>query len=159
MIEFVRSFEDHFRGGTVKPASALLLLACLATSRLAAQGQADRQALQGDWTLMSATRDGQTVPAPDGTRHVSGDTTTVTVNGQLFMRARFRLSPATVPRAIDYDVLEGPAAGAHQLGIYQLADSTLTFCIAGPGEPRPTEFASREGDGRTCSVWKRSPPH
>lgn len=151
--------KDQLMEGFVKPASTVFLLAVLPAGRLAAQADADRQALQGDWTMISATRDGQAVPPSAGTRHVSGDTTTVTVNGELFMRARFTLNRATVPGAIDYDVLAGPTAGAHQLGIYRLADSTLTFCIAAPGVLRPTEFNTRMGDGRTCSVWKRSPRH
>lgn len=118
---------------------------------------ADQRALQGDWTMVSATQNGVTYPAIDGTRHVSGDTTTITVNGQLLMRARFTLDPTANPKAIEYEVIEGAAAGAHLHGIYLVADSTLTFCMASPGADRPTEFDSKDGDGRTCSEWKRKP--
>lgn len=143
----------------MKPMYAALLLVLLATHPLVAQGSAtsaDFTALQGDWTMVSATSNGATYNGISGTRHVSGDTTTVTVNDQLLMRAIFVLNPAASPRTIDYQVLEGATAGAHQVGIYQLADSTLRFCVASPGGARPTEFESKAGDGRTCSAWKRA---
>ena len=134
---------------------ALLLAGLVAAGSV--EAQTDLQRLQGDWTMVSATLDGTAYPGASGTRHVSGDTTTVTVNGQLLMRARFILRPATNPKAIDYQILEGATAGSNHLGIYQVGDSTLTFCLASPGAARPTEFASTAGDGRTCSEWKRKP--
>ncbi len=143
----------------VKPTTAGLLLGLLAIHPLVAQGSAgsgDLKALQGDWTMVSATLNGQTFSGVSGTRHVAGDTTTVTVNDQLLMRAIFVLNPSASPKTIDYQILEGATAGSHQAGIYQLSDSTLSFCIASPGGARPTEFASKGGDGRTCSAWKRA---
>ncbi len=143
----------------MKSMTAGLLLGLLATHPLVAQGSAaseDTKAIQGDWTMVSATLNGQTYAGVSGTRHVAGDTTTVTVNDQLLMRAIFLLNPSASPKTIDYQILEGATAGSHQVGIYQLSDSTLSFCIASPGGTRPTEFESKAGDGRTCSAWKRA---
>ena len=45
----------------------------------------------------------------------------------------------------------------HTRGIYSLQGDVLTYCVAGPGGPRPAEFATTKGDGRTLVVLKRSP--
>lgn len=154
----VYSQQSTWRG--IVKLLTLSLLTLFATGPLSAQADgSDQRALQGDWTMVSARLNGQTFTGMAGTRHVSGDTTTVTVNGELLMRATFTLNPAANPRAIDYQILEGPTAGAHQLGIYQISDSTLSFCMGSPGGTRPTEFESNAGDGRTCSVWRRAAAH
>jgi uncharacterized protein (TIGR03067 family) len=45
------------------------------------------------------------------------------------------------------------AGGKTQHGIWVLEGNRLTTCFAAPGQPRPTEFASVPGDGRTLAVW------
>ncbi|HEV8125569.1 MAG TPA: TIGR03067 domain-containing protein [Gemmatimonadales bacterium] len=136
------------------PLSLSLIVAPL---RAQDEASADQGALQGDWTMVSASINGATYPNSTGTRHVAGDTTTVTVNGTVLMSAIFTLNPSTQPKSVDYAVIGGSLEGQHLLGIYRLEDSTLTFCITGPGGVRPTEFATTAGDGRTCSEWKRQP--
>jgi len=116
---------------------------------------ADQRALQGDWTMVSASVNGATYPNTTGTRHVVGDTTTVMVNGELLLRAIFTLDPSASPKSIDYSVIGGALEGAHLVGIYRLDDSTLTFCMTSPGGTRPTAFETETGDGRTCTEWRR----
>jgi hypothetical protein len=43
----------------------------------------------------------------------------------------------------------------HTKAIYLLAGDTLTYCVAAPGQPRPTAFATSPGDGRTHVVLQR----
>jgi uncharacterized protein (TIGR03067 family) len=45
------------------------------------------------------------------------------------------------------------ADGKTQHGIWALEGKLLTTCFGAPGQPRPTEFASIPGDGRTLAVW------
>jgi uncharacterized protein (TIGR03067 family) len=52
-------------------------------------------------------------------------------------------------------VYEGDATPLHTKAIYQVAGDTLTYCIAAPGQPRPTDFATAPGDGRTLVVLAR----
>ena len=135
-----------------------LLLSLITAGPLAAQDSAaaaDLRALQGHWTMVSATMDGVTYREVSGERNVSGDTTIVHVNDQLLMWARFSLDPSTSPKSIDYQILEGAYVGRSLLGIYRVGDSTISFCIAAAGAARPTEFTTTTGDGRTCSEWKR----
>lgn len=140
------------------------LVGC-AVAAVSAARAADRPAveddlagLQGHWSMVSVERDGQAYPGgPGSTRVAEGDETTVTVGGQLFMKAKFTLDPAKTPKAIDYAVTGGPYSGQRQLGIYELHGDTVKFCFAVPGKDRPTEFSTQAGDGRTLSVWKRDP--
>jgi uncharacterized protein (TIGR03067 family) len=114
--------------------------------------------LEGEWSMVSGEIDRQPMPPEflKGARRVArGDETTVTINGQLFIKARFTIDPAKKPRTINYTMTGGPTKGKTQLGIYELDGDTVKFCFAAPGKERPTEFTTAEGSGRTLSVWKR----
>jgi uncharacterized protein (TIGR03067 family) len=118
----------------------------------------DLASLQGAWEMVSGERDGQGFPAgylKNSERVVKGDETTVTVRGQLFMKAKFFLDPSKNPKTIDYDINDGPYAGQKMLGIYELEDDRLKFCLATPGKARPAGFATKPDDGQTMTVWKR----
>src|SRR5271157_878531 len=70
----------------------------------------DQAKLQGVWTMVSGERDGQLFPSEyltNSTRVVNGDETSVTVRGQLFMKAKFSLDPSKNPKTIDYSINGG----------------------------------------------------
>ncbi len=65
--------------------------------------------------------------------------------------------PIDPPRLINLTtVVAGDQSTLRTKAIYSIADDVLTYCIAGPGLPRPTEFAAEKGDGRTLVVLKRT---
>ena len=118
----------------------------------------DLAQLQGEWAMLSGSADGMEIPEAmrqTAKRVCKGEETTVMVGGQLIMKAKFSLDPAKKPKAIDYDVLDGPTKGMKHLGIYEFEGETVKFCFAAPGDERPAEFVSKAGDRRTTSVWKR----
>lgn len=43
----------------------------------------------------------------------------------------------------------------HTKAIYKMEGDRLTYCVAAPGQPRPTEFTTRPGDGNTLVVLRR----
>jgi uncharacterized protein (TIGR03067 family) len=49
----------------------------------------------------------------------------------------------------------GRFAGKSVKGIYKLDGDELTISFAPPGEPRPTEFETKDKPGRLLHVWKR----
>jgi uncharacterized protein (TIGR03067 family) len=118
----------------------------------------DTAGLQGEWSMVSGSADGQ--PMPDEMlkqmkRVCKGDETTVTMGKQIFIKAKVTIDPSKKPKTIDYDMIEGFTKGKKQLGIYELEGDTFKSCFAAPGAERPTDFTSQPGDGRTLSVWKR----
>jgi len=140
----------------------LIGLAALAISFVwAEENQAVKQdlaKLQGEWTMVSGSADGQ--PMPDDMlkqmkRVCKGDETTATMGGQLFIKAKITLDPSKTPKTIDYVMLDGFTKGKTQLGIYEVDGDTFKSCFAAPGAERPTDFVSKPGDRRTLSVWKR----
>src|SRR5262249_33200073 len=80
----------------------------------------------------------------------------VTINGRVFLKAKYTVDPAQRPRAIDYAMTDGPTRGKTQLGIYELDGDRVKFCFAAPGKERPTDFTTKEGSGRTLRTWKRA---
>ena len=118
----------------------------------------DLAQLQGEWTMATGSRDGQSLPdamLKNSKRTCKGDETTVVIGGQLLMKTKFTLDPSKKPKCIDYQITGGANAGKTQLGIYELDGDTVKFCFSTPGKDRPTDFTTQAGDGRTSSVWKR----
>ena len=118
----------------------------------------DMAQLQGEWSMVSGTADGQ--PMPDEMRKqmkrvCKGDEITVTAGGQLFLKAKVSIDPSRKPKTIDYEMTDGFTKGKKQLGIYELDGDTFKSCFGAPGAERPQDFTSQPGDKRTSSVWRR----
>jgi uncharacterized protein (TIGR03067 family) len=119
----------------------------------------DMAQLQGEWSMAAGTADGYPIPAemlPNSKRVCQGDELTATVGGRLVMKSRITIDPSQKPKTIDYEVIDGPTKGKKHLGIYELDGDTLKSCFGAPGAERPTDFASKPGDLRTSTVWKRA---
>ena len=144
------------------PTAFVIVLAAMAMSTARAEDseaiKKDRAHLQGEWSMVSGSADGSAMPEAmrtTATRVCKDDETTVTIGGQLFMKAKFTIEPSRKPKTIDYQMIDGPTKGKKQLGIYEIEGDTVRFCFGSPGSERPQDFTSKPGDGRTLSVWKR----
>jgi uncharacterized protein (TIGR03067 family) len=85
-------------------------------------------------------------------RRVTTATHTTTYFGrQVFLNAEYTTDPMQSPKTIDLN-----AKGQTQLGIYEVAGDIFRICFSSPGKPRPTDFSTRPGDGRTSAEWKRA---
>jgi len=134
----------------------ILLTGSIVWAQEKADTKKDVAQLQGEWTMVSGSADGSPVPETmlsDFKRVCKEEETTVTVAGQMFLKAKFKLDASKKPKTIDYDVIDGPTKGKKQLGIYELEGDTFKVCFAKPDMERPTDF--KPGEGRTTSVWKR----
>ena len=121
----------------------------------------DLAQLQGEWSMVSGSADGQ--PMPDlllkqMKRVCKGDEATVTMAGQIYIKAKVTIDPSKKPKTIDYQMTDGFTKGKKQLGIYEVVGESFKSCFGKPGAERPTDFTSQRGDGRTLSVWKREKP-
>lgn len=113
--------------------------------------------LEGEWSMVSGFMDGhpiETSMVKYGKRVTRGSVTTVQFGGQVFMKATFTLDAAKSPREIDLVHTQGMHQGKTQLGIYECDGKTLRFCSSTPGQPRPVDFDSRTGDGKTVALWQ-----
>lgn len=143
----------------------ITLLIALAAGTISSAWAADDEAvkkdlaqLQGEWSMVSGTADGQSMPEEmrkEMKRVCKGDETTTTMAGEMFMKAKITIDPSKTPKTIDYQMTDGVTKGKIQLGIYEVNGDTLKSCFGKPGAERPTDFTSKSGDGRTLSVWKR----
>jgi uncharacterized protein (TIGR03067 family) len=140
-----------------------LILLTVASLIVSLAGAADDDAikkdlaqLQGEWTMVSASADGQSMSEDmlkQMKRVCKGDEITVTMGDQVFLKAKITIDPSKKPKTIDYDMTEGFSKGKKQLGIYELNGDTFKACFNSAGAERPTEFKS--GEGLTLSEWKR----
>jgi len=118
----------------------------------------DMTQLQGEWSMVSGSADGQAMPEQmlkQMKRVCKGDETTTTMGGRMFMKAKISIDPTKKPKTIDYEMTDGSSKGQKQLGIYEVEGDSFKSCFGKPGAERPTDFTSKPGDGRTLSVWKR----
>jgi uncharacterized protein (TIGR03067 family) len=150
-----------FSGGSIMRKIFIALAACLLVGADSKEDALTKEMekLQGEWSMVSGERDGQVLPedrVKSGKRVLKGDRITVTVAGQVFLKAKITIDPTKKPKTIDYTITDGPNKGKMQLGIYELDGDMVKFCSSPPEGERPTEFTSKEGSGRTLSVWKRA---
>lgn len=116
----------------------------------------DLEAMQGTWTLVSATKDGQALPA-DAVKK-----TTIVIKGDTFRfpgsaedatsrEGTFTLDATKTPRQMDSTSTKKEV----MLGIYELDGDRYKVCFAPAGKPRPREFASKPGSGHILQAWER----
>jgi uncharacterized protein (TIGR03067 family) len=115
--------------------------------------------IDGEWAMVSAVLNGAPL-APEMvkycTRITRGGVTKIVAGGNTMLDASFTLD--TTRGYIDYVNRSGKQKGKSQAGIYALTGDALRICTAAPGTPRPTDFTSVKGDGRSFTEWQRAKP-
>jgi uncharacterized protein (TIGR03067 family) len=113
--------------------------------------------LQGDWTAVKIISDGQALPGmmlKTGHRRAVKNELTISFAGRTMIHALVRLDESATPIQIDYCNLDGPMKGTVQHGIFKWDGNEACSCMGGVGQPRPTDFTSSPGSGRTFSQWR-----
>jgi uncharacterized protein (TIGR03067 family) len=109
--------------------------------------------LAGEWSMVSAIMSGQPLDPQYvriGRRIATASDLQVKIGPQTVLKAVYAVDRSTSPKQINYQLPDGRT----QSGIWKLEGKHLTTCFAAPGQPRPTDFSSGSGDGRTFSVWE-----
>ena len=113
--------------------------------------------LQGEWSALSVVTNGKALPAAMlafGSRTMTGNEMQVVFGGQVMVHAKVKVNASRTPIEIDYlNIGRGPSTVT--LGILELSDGVIRVCMAQPGAPRPDDFTSSAGSGRTFSEWKK----
>ena len=138
--------------------SVLVALLALAAPDVKVE-KTDPDAIDGDWQLVSATRDGKAAPAGElsGTRYVfKKDARTVAFyvnqDPEAFAKvptATYKIDAAKQPAEIDMTDADGPLKGMTARGIFNIKGDELTLCISQAGKARPGKFESTD---KTTSV-------
>ena len=113
--------------------------------------------LEGEWAMVSAVLNGAALSEAMVKwcqRTTRGNVTRVVAGPQVFVNASFTLDNSRKPHVIDYVNLEGSNKGKSQAGIFELVGDSLKICMAAPGKPRPVNFSSKTGDGRSYTTWR-----
>ncbi len=144
-------------------ASAMLLVAAHAFAQTMTPAdliKADYAALTGRWQLVSGTVDGKPVP------EAIARATVLITDHDIFRfpadagvstapQGRFTINPTTKPKQVDSLSEAGPNKGRVTRGIYEIIDANnKRACWGQPDGPRPTDFTSAPGSGRTCQSWR-----
>jgi uncharacterized protein (TIGR03067 family) len=122
----------------------------------AAQKKTDQDNIQGTWQVESVIEKGKAMPADmvKGLRmEFKGNRikTTIKAEGKEDTKEiTFKLDPTKNPKWMDVDI-----DGKMGTGIYSLEGDTLKICHGEIGDPRPTEFSSKEGSKTSLAVMKR----
>jgi uncharacterized protein (TIGR03067 family) len=151
-LSMVLLLAGHASGQTMAPADSAVMLA--------QQIKSDYDALTGRWQLVAAQVDGKPVP-----ESVLRSTVLIT-DHDIFRfpasagvgtapQGKFTINPAASPKQVDSTGEAGPNKGKVTRGIYEIIDANnKRACWGQPDGPRPTDFTSAPGSGRTCQSWR-----
>lgn len=140
--------------------AAAVCLAVSAAGPVPGDEAGDRKLLQGAWEgYIAEPRTERPGPVrfseinigPERIRGVQRD-------GKDMGEGTYRLGTAGGVRTIDSVGTSGEPRGHTFLGIYELKGDTLRWCVANPGKPRPTEFATQIGSGQFLMILTRKKP-
>jgi uncharacterized protein (TIGR03067 family) len=109
--------------------------------------------LEGEWQMIAMSHNGQPLEemyCKMGKRVASGNELTVFMGPQTILKTFYAIDRSVKPNTMDYAL-----SGKRQFGIFEYKGDSLTTCFSAPGKPRPTDFASTRGDGRTVTTWKK----
>jgi len=117
----------------------------------------DLDKLQGTWDVVALEIEGARMDEGvfRGSRIVVKGDSFSTISMGATYSGKIRLNASASPAKLDLMFEEGPSAGMIQRGIYELSGDTLRVCFSTPGKERPSQLATKAGEGRTLAVWKR----
>jgi uncharacterized protein (TIGR03067 family) len=113
--------------------------------------------LEGEWAMVSGVLNGAALNRAMVKwchRITRGNVTRVVAGPQVLVNASFTLDNSKKPHVIDYVNLDGASKGKFQAGIFELIGDSLKICMSAPGHPRPANFSSKPGDGRSYTTWR-----
>lgn len=116
------------------------------------------RALEGEWRFEALQVDGNDMPAAmlgESKLLLDGDRFHMDSAGAVY-DGRFTIDAAARPMHIDIDFIEGPEAGNHAYGLFELDGDRLTICLGLVGAARPTTFATKPGSGHALERLRRT---
>jgi uncharacterized protein (TIGR03067 family) len=118
----------------------------------------ERKRLEGIWKVVAMEVDGNKVMNDDArklTVVIGADGSwSLAVEGKDVAQGTSTIDLNLV-RGIDFLITQGNNQGQQSLGIFEVEETTLKFCVGGPDKERPTDFSSMPGSQRTLLMFER----
>lgn len=145
------------RGPALTALLGLLAFTAPAWSQSTAAADAEATALQGTWVVTAAEQGGKPFDAIKGGKlKIEGSAFDLVTAKGTHLTGTLSVNPATQPRQLDFLL----AGGEKWLAIYSTGGRTLrlNYVEAAEGDPRPTEFATSNGQPGTIIALRREEP-
>lgn len=116
----------------------------------------DMEKFQGNWSLISAERDGKKTPEDEIKKiklTIQGNRFVLRKDGAVLSEGTMMLDSSKKPKEVAETITAGPNKGKMFLAIYEIDDEKHKICFAAAGKERPTVFSS--GNGQLLQVWRR----
>jgi uncharacterized protein (TIGR03067 family) len=125
------------------------------TDAAAPPPNSDTMKIQGTWKIESARYDGEKTSEEVGVTMTFTDKKVAIKRGGETIDDDYTLDPTKKPKHLDMSGKRGNETVIIP-AVYQfLDDDTLMICNADPGRPRPSDFDTKKGDGKSVAVLKR----
>lgn len=144
----------------MKAKAALSLLAVVISCCASADEPTPKalDAIQGTWTVLSFTSNGDEVPPSTivaWQRIVKGTHVVWKDGDKVFLETDIAIDSSPTPMTLDSTIATGDAKGQTMLAIYELKDDFLRVCFAPPASVRPTIFSAAKDSGLLMFTAKR----
>jgi uncharacterized protein (TIGR03067 family) len=123
---------------------------------------ADPEKLQGSWRMIYAEHDGDGLkPKNDVRISFEKDVHIEWSSGEMASKSSFKIDGAKKPKTMEVTILENrlipESKGTKIIMIYELDGDRLKTCKCSGGK-LPTEFTTKENDGRALHIYERVKP-
>jgi uncharacterized protein (TIGR03067 family) len=117
------------------------------------QGKTEKTAkLEGRWIVVSGTVDGDEQDVKGDKVHIAKGKFTMEQHDGEVQEATYKADTSKKPGHIDFTATTGRQRDQMFKGIFLFEGNRLTFCLAQPGDDRPTEASSKEGSGHLLLI-------
>src|SRR5436305_417166 len=124
---------------------SFVLFAAVLIASDSGDAKIDLAKFQGNWTLISAERDGKKTPEVDAKKiklTIQGNKFVLRKDSVVISEGTMALDPKKKPKEIDETITTGPNKGKVFSAIYKIDDEQHKICFAAAGKERPAEFSS-----------------
>ncbi|MEI8020456.1 MAG: TIGR03067 domain-containing protein [Schlesneria sp.] len=109
----------------------------------------DLRRIEGTWTVVALETNGNKAGDDDARKLkvvIGADGSwSLNVDGREVAQGTSSIDPTKTPKIIDFKTVVGEDAGKQSLGIYEVGETSMKFCVATSGKERPGDFASLPG--------------